>query len=722
MKSFLLSIIVIISLFNLSYSQSDADKIREELAPKLGQTNMGTDFWFAMPEMFYKQGLSTDNFYLVITSSVNNEVEITSNLKDISIKANIKAGNDTIIRLRGDKYAEYGYQTNNERIITRVSNESGIHVKSKYPISIQTYNSYNGLKDASLSMPTSSLGNEFMLQTYFANNRNTYEKNTFPPSISVTSPFNNTRIELKLSSFNKDLKIRLENGDSVLAGGTLVRILNKGDVWNIFSIDSIGDLSGSLIKASNPVNLQYSHANMSQPLDKGYSNEVHSTIFPTNTWGKIFSIPTFRELNEFPTIRIFALEDETKIYRNGVYWTSINNSTSNEIFESKIWTDRNREDEYGIISPTIITSDKPISVMVFPDNHRILKSNYFELSNLSILTPLESSMKYASFSLFSTHEGWVEGDSARIKKLELYFELNEDNEIPSDLEFVIIDTNNSNIEWKSIKDNYGDSYYSVELNGKSYAAKEILLPDSCNYFIRSNETKFSGYVYKTTMNHMGPKPGIYRKEDFFGFPLATSMNELTSNDTKVPFVTITNYKDDSKVNGIVYDGFENSSKLAQLYMLKEYSSNFDFEIISADEGFLPDPNGNSFIPGEPVQLEFELTKRNSNIDAFAVVYTCDRAGNDTLIFVNEDIFTSVSPEQTLSEYMTVTESSIQILLQAIADGFTELSIFNLEGSKVNNTDIHNQNSIPISSLKTGTYIITLKSDSRLLTRKINVLK
>ena len=83
---------------------------------------------------------------------------------------------------------------------------------------------------------------------------------------------------------------------------------------------------------------------------------------------------------------------------------------------------------------------------------------------------------------------------------------------------------------------------------------------------------------------------------------------------------------------------------------------------------------------------------------------------------------SVTPEQTHYEYMTVTESSVQILPQALADGFTELSIFNLEGSKVISTDIQNQNSVSISSLKSGTYIITLKSESRLLTRKINIVK
>ncbi len=715
MKAFSIAIIVFISLFTYSYSQSDADKIREELAPMLGQTNMGTDFWFAMPEMFYK--FFDESFYIVITSSEDNEVEILSKSKQINIKIKIEAGKDTVIRLSSDKYAEYQERDYLQRIITRISQSSGIQIVSKYPISVQTYNSYGGVKDASLAIPTNSLGKEFMLQTYFSNNN--------PPSVSVTSPYNNTRVELKLSSFNKDLKIRLENGDSVMAGGTLVKTLNKGDVWNIFSIDSIGDLSGSLIKSNKPVNLQYSQLSMSQPAGRSLSNEVQSTIFPTNSWGKTYSIPTFRELNEFPTIRIFALEDDTKIFRNGVYWTTVNNSTTNEIFEGKIWTDRNRDEEFGIISPTIITSDKLISIMVFPDYYRDASTDFLVSSNMSLITPLEQSSYFASFSLFSLDETRFidqnSGDWAEtIKKLELYFELDNNNEFPSDLEFSIIDTNNSNIEWKSIKDIYGDSYSSVEIDGKLYATKEISLPDSCNYFIRSEKSKFAGYIYKLTYGFVSGPGG--EKTDFFGFPLATSLKDLTSTDTKVPLVTLTNNKDGSKVNGIVYDGIENSSKLAQLNMFKEYSRNFDFEIISADEGFITDPNGNSFIPGEPVQLEFVLTKRNPNLDAFAVIYACDKAGNDTLIFVNEGIFTSVTPEQTLAEYMTVTESNIQILPQALADGLTELSIFNIEGSKEMNASIQNRNSVSISNLKSGTYIITLKSESRLLTRKINVVK
>ena len=106
----------------------------------------------------------------------------------------------------------------------------------------------------------------------------------------------------------------------------------------------------------------------------------------------------------------------------------------------------------------------------------------------------------------------------------------------------------------------------------------------------------------------------------------------------------------------------------------------------------------------------------------AVLYVSDRSGNDELLFFGNTSTTSVTPEETLSEYMTVTESNIQLLPQALADGFTELSIFNIEGSKEISTNIQAQNTISISSLKSGTYIVTLKSNTRLLTRKINIVR
>lgn len=87
----------------------------------------------------------------------------------------------------------------------------------------------------------------------------------------------------------------------------------------------------------------------------------------------------------------------------------------------------------------------------------------------------------------------------------------------------------------------------------------------------------------------------------------------------------------------------------------------------------------------------------------------------------KEVESSVTSEQTLSDYMFVTQSEITILPKAISEGFTELSIFNLEGNKVITSDMTNMN-ISLSNLQSGTYIVTLKSEDRLLTKKINITK
>lgn len=726
MKNLILLILITFGALNIAFSQSEADQILQELSPMLGQNSMGTDFWLPYPDMFYINFANDEAFIIVISSLVKNEIKIKWDSHNIDTVLNIEAAQNTIFRLLSKKYLKINTQDPHytERYKSRILKNSGINIKSKFPISIQTFNTVNGIKNGSIALPTNSLGKEYMLQTYFTSVYK-WENSTstnFSPSVSITAPLDDTRIELKLASFNKDLKIRFENGDSLMGGESIIVYLNKGDVWNLHTIDSLGDFSGSMLRSNKPVAVLYSHMAINQPQNNNYSEEVHSIIFPINTWGKTYSIPIYRELNDNPTIRIYTQYDSTKIYRNGVYWTTINNSTNSKIFESKIWENGNREDVISLITPTIITSDKPISIMLFSDYIGKKDIVIYESSNMNILSPLEQAVNYASFSLFSTHQGYVYGENSSVQKLELYFNLDENEEIPSDIEFAIIDTNNSEIEWKLIKEFYGSDYSAVEINNKFIAIKEIILPDSCNYFLRSKQSKFSGFVSKCYLDYNGFKPGVDYNVDSFGFQIGTQMNDLTSTDIKTPIVTIEEKNNGNKLEGLVNDNHEHTSKIAQLYMLEQYSQNFDFKLISADKGFIPDVNGNSFVAGMPVQLEFELTKIKENEDAFAVVYACDRAGNDTLIFINEDKFTDVEKEDYTNEYILVTDSEIKLLPKAMTDGFTELSIYNLAGLNMMSIKTLDNANISLANLQSGTYIITLKSESMLLTRKMSITK
>src|SRR5690606_1562157 len=121
--------------------------------------------------------------------------------------------------------------------------------------------------------------------------------------------------------------------------------------------------------------------------------------------------------------------------------------------------------------------------------------------------------------------------------------------------------------------------------------------------------------YKTYLDYTGVKDGATRTLEHFSFPISHNAIELTSDENNIPIISLSQNNSGNKVTGIVYDGLQNSSKLAQLFMLKEYSRNYDFEIISADMGFIQDTDGNSFVAGLPIQLEFELNKIDEDKDA-----------------------------------------------------------------------------------------------------------
>lgn len=84
--------------------------------------------------------------------------------------------------------------------------------------------------------------------------------------------------------------------------------------------------------------------------------------------------------------------------------------------------------------------------------------------------------------------------------------------------------------------------------------------------------------------------------------------------------------------------------------------------------------------------------------------------------------TSVEEDIIMDEYMTITQSEIKLLPKTISEGFIELSIFNLAGLNIMSINTLDNSTLSLANLQSGTYIITLKSDNRLLTRKLNIVK
>ncbi len=674
----------------MSVSASEADDIRTELDGKLGLNNQGTEFWLSYPDMVRIDHL--ENFYISLLAETDNVVQLRSAGGSIDSTIRLKANESKLIRIFLREYDFFSSQ----RTITKVIESVGIYIKSENPITIQTFNTYAGLKDASLALPVSSLGKEYMLQTYYKG-----------PGVSIVAPYDDTKIKLKLANSNPDLTIMTEDSVEYKGGDSLVVTLNKGDVWYIFSTDTIGDLTGSMINSNKPINVTYSHYVIDRPRYSQHANEIHTLLHPNNTWGREYFVPSYEEFNITNSVRVSTLYDDVDIYKDGIYWTTINNTFENEVFESELWSKENK-------SPQIITSNKPISLLFFSDREIYKGETLYNSFSVNSLTSLEQFTSRAYFSIPNKHS--YEYVDTMVNRLEInYKTLN--SEVPNNIEIAIIDTH-SIVEWKNFKEEFGDNYISRQINDFYYFSHSISLPDSCEVYIRAKNIRFGGYYYRIYSRPPGIYPGVIVDHDSYAFPISTNSLDLTSSDTTTPKVTLN--KISNRTHGIVYDYDENASGLAELYMLEEYSYNYDYKLLSADDGFIENEDRNTFISGEPMQLEFELTKKYPDNDAFAVLYTTDKAGNDTLVFVNEELFTSVESES--EQYITIYNDEI-IIDEYIADNNSnEIIIFNLNGSIAQSINNPQSNRISISELKSGTYFVVLKSSDWVYSKKFSVVR
>ena len=110
--------------------------------------------------------------------------------------------------------------------------------------------------------------------------------------------------------------------------------------------------------------------------------------------------------------------------------------------------------------------------------------------------------------------------------------------------------------------------------------------------------------------------------------------------------------------------------------------------------------------------------KNNELEEVSFTYRTEHKA----IIKAKDPESSVASDKVLAQYMYVTESSIELLPKVLQDGFYDLSIYTLEGTKLVCIATDKQNSISLSKITTGTYIVTLKSTTQLLSKKISVVR
>lgn len=692
----------------------DEQEVKDKLSLLMGQNNSGTDYWFTIPPVYTKESAGHDNSLKILIASPV-ETDVTVEVKGKNFLKTLKTIPDNVIEFTLDPAIA---QTilhdgmSKGAVPAKVYEKAGIHVTSDAPIVVYVIARYKYTSDGFLAIPSSALGTHYINMVY--QEPNIGGVGLFAPFTGVTAAYDDTEVNFTMGGGPEGIDASPQgNGQLVHTGESTSQTLDQGDVWLLSINGPRQDLSGSIFKSDKPISLVSGVHCANFPLGNAWCDYTVEMELPVYSWGKQYYITPMKGRQYNGIIRVFASEDNTNVYRDNELIGNIAKGGGATIgvgyIETRVWP---KEDKDGnAIAPHIATihSDKPIAVMYYntggqEDKDKTPNTDPFMMT----FSPVE---QFGNQIYFASPNSATGINLFPENYVNIIFE-STSNEIPDDLIFA--DLSKPNPTWVKVKDYFGPDFenFVVPFNGSVFANKTLKLATEGVFGLKSTYTPIGAYSYG-----FGPY-------DSYGYPTAATFDDLSALDGKAPEVTFTGEKDADIITGSVDDSHTGSSGLSQFYMIKSMSTNYSFEITSVDKGTTTNSKQEPiFIPGETKKLNWSLEKADKNKEGYAVLYLSDRSGNDNLLFFGNTIAaTSDTPEQTLSEYMTVTESSIQILPQALADGFTELSIFNLEGVKVISSEIQNQNSVAISSLKTGTYIITLKSESRLLTRKINVVK
>ncbi len=692
----------------------DEQEVKDKLSLLMGQNNSGTDYWFTIPPVYMDESAGFDNSLKILIASPV-ETEVTVEVKGKGYLQTQKTIPDNVI--------EFSINPNIAQVIlhsgmrdgavpAKVYKEAGIHVTSEAPIVVYVIARYKYTSDGFLAIPSSALGTHYINMVY--QEPNISNNGLFAPFTGVTAAYDNTEINFTMGGGPEGIDASpMENGQLVHTGESTSQTLNQGDVWLLSINGPRQDLSGSIFKSDKPISVVSGINCANFPLGNAWCDYTVEMELPVYSWGKQYYVTPMNGRIYNGIIRIFASEDNTNVYRDNELIGNIAKGGGATIgvgyIETRVWP---KVDENGNpIVPHIATihSDKPIAVMYYntggqEDNGNTQNTDPFMMT----FTPVE---QFGNQIYFASPNSATGTNLFPENYVNIIFE-STSNEIPDDLLFA--DLSKPTPTWVKVKDYFGPSFenFVVPFNGRLFANKTLKLANEGVFGLKSTTTAIGAYSYG-----FGPY-------DSYGYPTAATFDDLVANDGKAPEVTFSGAKDADIITGSVDDSHSGSSGLSQFYMLESMSTNYSFEITSVDKGITTNSKQEpTFIPGQTKKLNWTLEKIDKNKEGYAVLYLSDRSGNDELLFFGNTLTaTSVTPEQTLSEYMTVTESNIQILPQTMADGFTELSMFSLDGSKVISANIQNQNSVAITSLKSGTYIITLKSESRLLTRKINIVK
>lgn len=418
MKKQLLNVLLF-GLLLVPFTSLMADTVVE------GQSTEGKDFWVT-----FMQADQDPNNDLVLSLSISSredcQVTISNPFTNYSQVINVTANQMELVELYNGNVLTYNarpameatgkvcYAVNSEKVDT-----CALHVTATANISLFATNYKKATFDATNVLPTASLLDEYIIQTYTPSDHGGVSV-TQGSHFAIIAAEDNTIVDycptVPTEAINAAKDAYDYSGGTGMsaeelalanwkAGDTLHSpALMKGQVWYVWTgkkDKDAGDLSGTYVKARDGKHIAVFQGNphTNIPYQVKQRDHLFSQAMPTQYWGNTFVLTASSD-RVCDAIRVLALNDGTEVRINGELVHTFNfASEKKQYWEFEIGT----QGQYAKDGSCVVTTSCPCAVHLF-----IVSQQYKNSSNKSgdpamlWINPVEQQIDQITFATFAS--------------------------------------------------------------------------------------------------------------------------------------------------------------------------------------------------------------------------------------------------------------------------------------------------------------------------------
>jgi len=594
--------LILIITSNIVRAEDDVETAIKNLPMLLGSSNAGNEFYMSFHPCWETSGI-TDGLKVYVTAAVATRVTLEIPGKDVFIQKTTIPNGIIEFNLAPQVGQCYTKTDRIEPLPQQVFKGFGIIITSDDPVVCYGVTRFQYTSDGYLAIPKSSLGKKYIVSSW--NDPTLDNKVQWLTSYtSIVGAYDKTEVKVVLGG---EYGNYTPGKDMLRTGDEAKKMLSRGDVWLIGVSGDYNDLSGTTVTANKPVAVISGSFCAYIPITISACDFTIEQDLPMETWGYKYHITPIVSRKKASFIRIYPSETSTIINRDGEQWAYIQGSGGTV---GKGYISRRAQVDAEAPRPVTLSSDTRFSVTQYNcgQSDDGVESDPFQL----VLTPVE---QYQKKIVWCT-PGVNNGSSFRYNYINLCYQGSEEGQIPDDMEFGHVV--NGVVSWKKLSSavaSPGSQFQDPDVpeNGRKWLGLTIALDDPAGVYALKGDSKFAAYGYG------------FDSYDSYGFPVSAALHDLTKPDIWAPTY---DYVIDchGDVQGSTTEQPENNEPMRSNFNFigvdKDYTYNYIFKY---DE--------KNFFPGETYQTDWSLSVIEDDLDAQALIWFTDKAGNDTSVLI-----------------------------------------------------------------------------------------